>query len=153
MSRVSAVRTNQPQVSDVDRRRLRWASYVRIVHDTLLQPFNRFQYFNVLRSISGSDKVDTVIMTSWLGLSEFCAKQLKIMRSIFVNSAHFWSRFFHFKLISCIAVLPCFPHWYNSCAFLCCVHFCFFFTFLCCFILLLLHRNGLRWLWQPSVPN
>jgi len=34
------------------------------------------------------------------------------------------------------------------------MHFCcFFFTFWCCFILLLLHLNGLRWLWQPSVPN
>jgi len=49
-----------------------------------------------------------------VGLSEFCAKKLKILHIIFVNSAQllltFSSKFFHFKIISHNAVLPSLPH-------------------------------------------
>ena len=62
----------------------------------------------------------------------------KILHIIFLNSAQilhtFSSRFFHFKMITCIAVLPCLPHQY-TCLVLLSVQFSalclsmFFFTF------------------------
>ena len=104
-----------------------------------------------------------------LGLSEFrekkckfCVRNLQTMLTIFVNSAQilrtFSSQFFHFKIISGISVQSWLSYQYTclvliSLQFWTVLHFYVFFTFWSCFILLFLHLNGLRWLWQPSVPK
>jgi len=53
--------------------------YVRIILETLLQVFSNFQF--VLRSISGTGKVDIVIIFNILGYPKIVSLDLSINKS------------------------------------------------------------------------